>query len=93
MDRSSNQSNYTIKCIWTARFVRLFSPTDQHVISSEDIMVIRMKESIMNIFLMRNQNTVEPLVSGHPRDQKKCPLTRGVRLWEVSVSGASTVRA
>ena len=26
--------------------------------------------------------TVEPL-SGHPRDQKKCPLKRGVRLWEI----------
>ena len=24
-----------------------------------------------------------PLVSGHPRDQKKWPLKRGVRLWEV----------
>lgn len=27
--------------------------------------------------------TVEPAVSGHPRDQKKCPLKRVVCLWEV----------
>ena len=27
--------------------------------------------------------TVEPPVSGHPRDQKKCPFKRGARLWEV----------
>ena len=27
--------------------------------------------------------TVEPPISRHPRDQKKCPLKRGVRLWEV----------
>ena len=27
-------------------------------------------------------HTVGPPVSGH-RDQKKCPLKRGVRLWEV----------
>ena len=27
--------------------------------------------------------TVEPTLSGHPRDQKKCPFKRGVRLWEV----------
>ena len=26
---------------------------------------------------------VEPPVSGHPRDQKKCPLKSGVHLWEV----------
>ena len=30
-----------------------------------------------------NVYTVEPPVSGHPRDQKKCPFKRGVRLWEV----------
>ena len=30
-----------------------------------------------------NTYTVEPPISGHPRDQKKCPLKRGVRLWEV----------
>ena len=27
--------------------------------------------------------TVEPPVSRHSRDQKRYPLTRGVRLWEV----------
>ena len=27
--------------------------------------------------------TVEPPVSGYPCDQKKRPLKRGVRLWEV----------
>ena len=27
-------------------------------------------------------STVEPPVSGHPRDQKKCPLKRGVHLRE-----------
>ena len=27
--------------------------------------------------------TVELPASGHRRDQKKCPLKRGVRLWEV----------
>ena len=27
--------------------------------------------------------TVEPPVSGQPRDQIKCPFKRGVRLWEV----------
>ena len=31
----------------------------------------------------RWQLTVEPPVSGHPRDQNKCPLKRGVRIWEV----------
>ena len=33
---------------------------------------------------------VKPLLSGHPRNMMKCPLTRGVRLGEVSVSGGST---
>ena len=28
-------------------------------------------------------DTVKPPVSRHPRGQKKCPLTRGVQLWEV----------
>ena len=32
---------------------------------------------------IRFELTVEPPVSGHPRDQKKCPFKRGVRLWEV----------
>ena len=32
---------------------------------------------------MTHKDTEEPPVSGHPRDQKKCPLNRGVRLWEV----------
>ena len=27
--------------------------------------------------------TVKAPVSGHPRDKKKCPLKRGVCLWEV----------
>ena len=30
-----------------------------------------------------NTTTIEPSVSRHPRDQKKYPLKRGVRLWEV----------
>ena len=29
------------------------------------------------------KTTVEPPVSGHPQDQKKCPLKRGFRLREV----------
>ena len=29
--------------------------------------------------------TVKPSISGHPWDQKKWPLKRGVRSWEVSV--------
>ena len=31
----------------------------------------------------RHKFTVEPPISGHPQDQKKCPLKGGVRLWEV----------
>ena len=29
------------------------------------------------------ESKVELTISGHPRDQKKCPLRRGVRLGEV----------
>ena len=31
----------------------------------------------------KQHSAVEPPVSGHPRDQKKCPFKRGVLLWEV----------
>ena len=37
----------------------------------------------MVVFQTDQQNTVEPPLSGHPRDHKKCPFKRGVRLWEV----------
>ena len=30
-----------------------------------------------------HSNAIEPPVNGHPRDKKKCPFKRGVRLWEV----------
>ena len=39
----------------------------------------------VKIFVVVYQSacTVEPPVGGNPRDQKKCPFKRGVRLWEV----------
>ena len=33
--------------------------------------------------MLDDANTVKPVLSGHPRDPRYCPLNRGVRLVQV----------